>query len=442
MDIVKAYPRKQFFVEMLTRDISLEDCILDLTDNSIDSLLRTERLDIEKAVLGRSSGRRNNQKRRIKIKYDADKFSIEDDCGGIPREHAENDVFCFGPTSGAEPGKLGIYGIGLKRAILKLGETAEVISGTSEGAFRVAINLKQWLKKDASLDDWTFPIASVQDAHRWTGRTSVRVTGLHPEVSQRLRQSTLASSLRRAIAQTYAVFLRDYVSIEMNGIDIEPEDIPIGSSDEISPGVERFQKDGVRVVIMVSLAAANHRRQELAGWYVLCNGRVVVRADKTELTGWGGGGGLPSFHSKYIGFVGLALFVADHPERLPWTTTKRGLNRETAVYQEAVGRMSVLAKPVISFLNRLYPSDPAESAPQRALAENVKAVGDMRELLNKPSALFRVAQTSAAPRSTRIQYDALLKDVDRIRQHLRKSGMSASAVGLHTFNHYLKTECP
>ena len=33
----KAYPRKHFFFEMFTRDISLEDCILDLIDNSIDA---------------------------------------------------------------------------------------------------------------------------------------------------------------------------------------------------------------------------------------------------------------------------------------------------------------------------------------------------------------------------------------------------------------------
>lgn len=31
-----AFPTKAFFVRMITRDISLEDCILDLIDNSVD----------------------------------------------------------------------------------------------------------------------------------------------------------------------------------------------------------------------------------------------------------------------------------------------------------------------------------------------------------------------------------------------------------------------
>ncbi len=35
--LAKAYPRKHFFFEMFTRDLSLEDCVLDLIDNSIDA---------------------------------------------------------------------------------------------------------------------------------------------------------------------------------------------------------------------------------------------------------------------------------------------------------------------------------------------------------------------------------------------------------------------
>ena len=39
-DTAKAVPTKQFFVSMLTRDISLDDAILDLIDNCLDGALR------------------------------------------------------------------------------------------------------------------------------------------------------------------------------------------------------------------------------------------------------------------------------------------------------------------------------------------------------------------------------------------------------------------
>jgi hypothetical protein len=38
----KAYPTKAFFVNMITRDITFEDCILDLIDNSVDGASRSE----------------------------------------------------------------------------------------------------------------------------------------------------------------------------------------------------------------------------------------------------------------------------------------------------------------------------------------------------------------------------------------------------------------
>ena len=37
-----ANPTKEFFVRMLTRDITVDDCILDLIDNSVDGAWRTE----------------------------------------------------------------------------------------------------------------------------------------------------------------------------------------------------------------------------------------------------------------------------------------------------------------------------------------------------------------------------------------------------------------
>ena len=42
--VAKAYPRKNFFVQMFTKDISLEDCVLDLIDNSIDGFIRSRHL--------------------------------------------------------------------------------------------------------------------------------------------------------------------------------------------------------------------------------------------------------------------------------------------------------------------------------------------------------------------------------------------------------------
>ena len=38
--VANGYPTKEFFVEMLTRDIELNDAILDLLDNCLDGVVR------------------------------------------------------------------------------------------------------------------------------------------------------------------------------------------------------------------------------------------------------------------------------------------------------------------------------------------------------------------------------------------------------------------
>jgi hypothetical protein len=40
-----ATPTKRFFIDNLTRDLTLEDAILDLVDNSIDAFVRTHSAD-------------------------------------------------------------------------------------------------------------------------------------------------------------------------------------------------------------------------------------------------------------------------------------------------------------------------------------------------------------------------------------------------------------
>ena len=40
VNIIHGNPTKKFFIEMITRDISIEDAIIDLLDNSIDGANR------------------------------------------------------------------------------------------------------------------------------------------------------------------------------------------------------------------------------------------------------------------------------------------------------------------------------------------------------------------------------------------------------------------
>jgi hypothetical protein len=168
---------------------------------------------------------------------------------------------------------------------------------------------------------------------------------------------------------------------------------------------------------------------------------VVVRADRTELTGWGTLG--PSFVSKFRGFLGIAFFFASNPADLPWTTTKRGINRESPSFQAARNEMAVLARPVLSFLSSFYPADPAERGTGLKLVEKLKPA-NIGKIVTAGAAAFPNAMPRAGKRgrTIRVQFDASLTDVDRVRKRIGNTKLSAGSVGRHTFDHFIRTECP
>ena len=145
---IGAFPAKRFFVDMLTRDIELQDAILDLLDNCLDGALRSV-----------SENPDNRDRERIyegfeaKINFDDHSFTIEDNCGGISGKLATDYAFRLGRPNDREGEKIptiGIYGIGMKRAIFKMGTASEVLSKTKDEQFKVAIT-PEWISDD---DKW------------------------------------------------------------------------------------------------------------------------------------------------------------------------------------------------------------------------------------------------------------------------------------------------
>ena len=79
---IKASPTKEFFISMLTRDISTDRAILDLIDNSIDAATQ--------------SGKANAS---VNLTINSETFSISDNAGGLDLEIAKEYAFRFGRSS-------------------------------------------------------------------------------------------------------------------------------------------------------------------------------------------------------------------------------------------------------------------------------------------------------------------------------------------------------
>jgi hypothetical protein len=105
-----ANPTKTFFVKMITRDILLEDCILDLIDNSVDGAWRSE----GSRPMGLTQDT-DLSKYTISMKLSPDSFTILDNCGGMTLDDAVNHAFSFGRrvTEEHDEYSIGVYGIGM-----------------------------------------------------------------------------------------------------------------------------------------------------------------------------------------------------------------------------------------------------------------------------------------------------------------------------------------
>jgi hypothetical protein len=102
--------------------------------------------------------------------------------------------------------------------------------------------------------------------------------------------------------------------------------------------------------------------------------------------------------------------------------------------------MHVQARPVLDFLNRLYPADVApDGVHERALFEQAK--GTRLSGLGKQDRSFSPSRPSSKTAEVvNIQYKKAVEQVNRARTKLGRR-LSASQVGSRTFDHFIKTEC-
>jgi hypothetical protein len=434
-----ASPEKRLFISLITRDISLVAAFLDLIDNSVNAAVEPYSARLSTAADYESTLNDDSVQPTvdIKIALNEDAICISDTASGISSSVARDHVFRFGRSSDEahQSDRLSVYGIGMKRALFKLGNNIKILSDHVEGGFDLDLDVGVWAKD--TKQPWTFPLTTRAPAGPNATKTEIRITNLTAETRSRINDGIFIEQLKEAISQTYAFYLAKFVHIYVNDTPIKGREIAIGrnrESDEFSVG-----NTTCAVTAGIAIPTGDQFKNTVAGWYVLCNGRTVISADKSSLTGWiGGSGGLPIFQPKHRAFIGTVFFVSKDAEELPWNTTKSGINEDSAIWQQAKRTMASVGRKVISFLDGRYTEDGTEVSPSELKEVAGPAINAISAAVSSKS----IFNTTAKPRpkTTRIQFDAKPEDVERIAQHLGKRNMSGREAGEYTFNFFLRNE--
>ena len=326
-NIIQAEPTKEFFISMLTRDITTDRAILDLIDNSLDAAMKNGIKDV-----------------RIDLVVTKDAFSIKDNAGGLDLEIAKKYAFCFGRSASTPdtPNSIGQFGVGMKRTLFKIGTEFQLTSNFNNIAYIVKINVANWLAQKG----WNLSFELIDPVTISKGETSIVVTSLRKDISDLFSEITFLNNLQREIASAYFKQLHDNHKIFFNGDEIHSQDILVKTSKGLGAIRKTFTIDGVEVVIICGVM---NRDIDEGGWNVVCNGRLVTSSEQSELTGWGING-IPKYHANYAFFRGLVEFSSTDSSKLPWTTTKTGVDRDSKVFKSALFEMGSCMQPVLTFL--------------------------------------------------------------------------------------------
>jgi len=423
-------PTKDFFVTMITRDILLRDCIFDLLDNSIDGARRKPSGHAAKPFAGHE----------IRLTFDAESFCIEDNTGGILLSDAIDYAFHFGrrPDSPDVAGGIGLYGIGMKRAIFKIGRMCTVTSHAHDASFKVTIDVDEW----KVAEPWDFDYEDIQRSN--ARGTRIEITVLNDRVKEMLGDAVFKNELMKHIARDYAFFIQQGLKISVGTDAVPSYKFQLRQSEQVTPAVEQYEDNGVRVRILAGLVddlpddipdELKPKQVDRYGWFVICNDRVVLAADKTDATIWGDDN-FNVWHPQYNAFAGFVFFHADDQRKLPWTTTKRELDPASPLYRRAISRMKTVTQVFMDYTNR------RKADIETAKAAEVPGIKvDISEL--KQAQTFRfptIAVTATRPHMINIQFRRDIRDVEEIKRHLGNVGMSARDVGIKTFEYFREVE--
>lgn len=434
-----AYPTKAFFVRMITRDIALEDSILDLIDNSVDGAWKQEG--------GRPSGLASGtdlSKYMIRITAAADEFSIRDNCGGMTLEDAVQHAFSFGRqlTDDLDDYSIGAYGIGMKRAVFKIGAEIRIKSTYSESgartSFEVPISVQEWMQTDAP--PWDFDINPAENLDE--DGVEIEVGELTKGASASFSNPSFIENLRRTIARDYSLHLANGLKIYVNDKPVVGWVIELRDGGEFKPirieYIDEVDGERVEVEILGGMAAPPPDSSEpsedetlgsRSGWYVACNGRIVLAADKTAVSGWGSDD-WPQWHRQYDGFLGIIIFSAKKATALPLTTTKRSVEVTSEVYKRAKPRMREISKGWIGYTNQRKQSLPEA----KELESQAKAVV-LREVTPNKEVVLPKLMPRSTERMANVSYSVPLAKLKLLAKGFGSINLSYRDVGLKSF-HY------
>lgn len=449
--IINAAPTKELFISMLVRDVTLRDAIGDLLDNCIDGALRL-----------RPDGNYKGLKVEIELDTVKGHFTINDNCGGIPVDIAREHAFRFGRSqlkARHTKHSVGVFGIGMKRALFKLGKKFKVVSVSKDSSFDMHVDVNQW--KDLKVNDiesWQFAFDNYEEGlkkeYPETERgTKITVTDLNDDVIESFKTDQDMDELIKELEREHLYSIDKGLKITINKRTLKATELNLLVSKDIKPAIWESTTGKVKVRIIVGISD-QEKYGPSGGWYIFGNNRLILGPDHTDKTGWGAKKPIriPEYHPQFYRFRGFVFLSAEDPRELPWNTSKTNMDLDSPIYRTVLQQMIVMMRNVIDFLNRLhdernhFEKGLIKTLPLQKSIENTTSYElntvvatkkhTVKEVFSYPEPAERVAPNK--PRSIYIRFEISSKESELIKEYFDSDNLSE--IGREVFDYFLARE--
>jgi len=249
-------------------------------------------------------------------------------------------------------------------------------------------------------------------------------------------------NLKRVISRDYSLHLARGLSITLNGEKIQGWPIELRQSEEYAPMRIQYQDnvDGANVDVEIIGGMASPPPDDLEpgaevegdkrfGWYIVCNGRIVLAADKTIVTGWGTDG-WPQWHPQYSGFMGILVFTSASAVALPLTTTKRSVDVSSDVFRRAKTHLRDVTRAWIDYTNiRKQASEEARRKEAAAISIPIQKVMKL-DTVKLPTLVVQ-----PKVRMANVTYSVPLEEVTKLANAFGSINMPYRDVGKKSFKY-------
>lgn len=441
-NVIVGNPTKKFFIEMITRDISIEDAIIDLLDNSIDGANKINPNDYTGL--------------KINITLSDSEFIIEDNCGGFSLEVAQKYAFRFGRPDEAPKARstVGRFGIGMKRSLFKIGKEFVVESQSNDDHFKVIVDVDEWSKKtkkvtaddgnELEIDDWNFNYQSIDNEKLDTDGTIIKVSNLNHEVTDLFCDDTFLNELANSIQKLLNFSLLKGIQITLNGKILKGNRIDVLISESALPYYANGKINDVSYRVIAGLGEIGEPKN--SGWYIYCNNRLVVEADTSNITGWGVAP-IPRWHINFVMFRGILFLDSEETLYLPLTTTKKGIDATSEIYKSVLPIMKNGMVKVLEFLKKIPQMGDQANNYRQTLCDTLEKVSAVElktyDFSSHTEKIFTappldVDIISQKKNNVRIAYDVNKDLADAAKHHAEAK--SYKELGNTSFEYYLKME--